>query len=62
MCVLAEETCAIGLQVQPQAEEGADSPGAGVRVVSCLMWVLGAELGSSARQSIPFATGHLPSP
>lgn len=49
MCVLAEEVCAIGLQVQLQAEEGADSPGAGVRVVSCRMWVLRVELGSSAR-------------
>lgn len=49
MCVLAEEVCALGLQMQLQAEEGADSPGAGIRVVSCLMWVLRAELGFSAR-------------
>lgn len=48
MCVLAE-VCVIGMQVQLQAEEGADFPGAGVRIVSCLMWVLGAGLGSSAR-------------
>lgn len=37
------------MQMSLEAKEVTGSPGAGVRVVSLLMWVLGVELRSSAR-------------
>lgn len=41
--------CACVGAVRMESKEGGGSPGAGVAVVSCFVWVLSTELGSSLR-------------